>query len=406
MFAVALIGQIGLSPRENDAIAKAYPAEKLTTADQTLLQTPSLDTSLKIAGSFYDELKLDFADGLDVSGKYAYVTSVGNDSFTIFDISNPENPTEVTTIQDSVYLNSAKGICVSGYYAYISAGESSSGVVGFLAIYDISDPASPYLAGYVDDTKLAGALHVSVAGKYAYVTSPEDNRFVAVDISNPESPSIAGSIQDDTNLYKADGLYVSGHYGYVTSHQLTGTAYFNVIDISDPTALSPSDMVSLGRPEFIGGDQPYITGRYAYVPATSSGPATGSLSVVDISDPSHPSFVSTLSDERISGADWVWVTGHYAFVGAFYAHRLTIVDISDPRSLTIASSLYDETNLNNIAQVIVSGKYAYATTLNAKRFVVIDISGFELPPANTGDLAFSVSKIFHNFFDALIPFLF
>lgn len=388
---LALLCQIGLSPAEYDEINKLHLAEKITAARQTLLQMSSSVTSLTVAGSYYDAVKLDFADGLDVSGKYAYVTSVGNNSFTIFDISNPESPTEVTTIQDSACLKSAKGVFVSGNYAYISAGESTSGLAGYLTIYDVSDPTAPSLTGYVKDTKLAGALHVSVSGKYAYVTSPEDNRFVAVDISDPESPYIASSIQDDTKLYKADGLYVSGHYAYVTSHQFTETAYFNVIDISDPTALSPSDMVSLGKPEFIGGDQPYITGTYAYVPATSSGPATGSLSVVDISDPSHPSFISTLSDERISGADWVWVNGDYAFIGAFYAHRLTIVDISDPTSLTVVSSLYDETNLNNIAQVIVSGKYAYATTLSAKRFVVIDISGFGLPSSNTGILAFSVS---------------
>ena len=98
--------------------------------------------------------------------------------------------------------------------------------------------------------------------------------------SSDTSLTVAGSFYDAIKLDFADGLDVSGNYVYVTSHQLTRTAYFNVIDISDPTALSPSDMVSLGRPEFIGGDQPYITGRYAYVPATSSGPATGSLSAL------------------------------------------------------------------------------------------------------------------------------
>lgn len=331
------------------------------------------DDSFKITGTYYDATQLEYADGLDISGNYAYVTSVGNDSFTVFDISNPDNPSEVKTVQDAVHLKSAKGIYISGKYAFIAAGASVTGVPGYMSIYDISDPANPFLAGFISDARLTGALHISVSGNHAYLTSPEDNGFVVVDISDLASPAISGSIQHDIFLYKADGLFVSGNYAYVTSHQLKGLAYLNIIDISDPAALSHSDMVSLGRPEFTGGDQPYISGRYAYIPASTSGPAKGSLSVVDISDPALPYFVSTLSDERISGADWVWVTGDYAYVAAFYAHRLTIVDISDASSMTIVDSLYDETNLNNIAQVIVSGKYAYATTLNAGRFVVIHI---------------------------------
>jgi hypothetical protein len=53
-----------------------------------------------------------------VSGKYAYVSSYDYDMFYCIDVSNPASPRIVGNITDTARLNEANGIFVSGQYAY------------------------------------------------------------------------------------------------------------------------------------------------------------------------------------------------------------------------------------------------------------------------------------------------
>ena len=77
-------------------------------------------------------------------------------------------------------------------------------------IVDISNPTSPTLAGSYD-TAVYALLNVAVAGNYAYVADCR-NGLVIVDISNPSSPTLAGSY--DTAGF-ACGVAVAGNYAYI-----------------------------------------------------------------------------------------------------------------------------------------------------------------------------------------------
>src|SRR5205823_13891830 len=53
------------------------------------------------------------------------------------------------------------------------------------------------------------------------------------------------------------------------------------------------------------------------------------------------------------------VSGHYAYVTASYAHRLTIIDILDPLQPVIVRSVYDPSQLAVPVDVAVAGGYAF-----------------------------------------------
>ncbi|CAK8988684.1 PKD domain containing protein, partial [Durusdinium trenchii] len=119
---------------------------------------------------------------------------------------------------------------------------------------------------------------------YAYACANYAARLSVVDVSDPSSPSILASTEyDAANLVMCEGVAVDGNYAYVTTWSDSASAsYLAVVDISDPT--SPSIVGSiidgtLGPAMTIAADEGHV-----YLP---SGTGDGMI-VVDVSDPSNP----------------------------------------------------------------------------------------------------------------------
>jgi hypothetical protein len=92
---------------------------------------------------------------------------------------------------------------MSGSYAYV-VGEYSNSLV----VIDVSNPASPVIRGsVVSSSLLERAYDVDVSGSYAYVAALYSNSLVVIDISNPVSPAIRGSVVSSTLL---DGVREAG----------------------------------------------------------------------------------------------------------------------------------------------------------------------------------------------------
>jgi hypothetical protein len=187
---------------------------------------------------------LDDPTGIYVSGRYAYVASqAGDGSMSIIDVLDPLNPVEVGIIQDAVaggnasVLGGAQAVYVLGRYAYVSSYANSS-----LTIVDVSNASNPFEISYIQDeskggeaTAIDGFSEIYVSGKYAYMTSLNDDAISVFDISNASNIVELDVLLDDsqggeaTNLEASRGLFVSGKYAYVTSRD---DAAFTVIDLS------------------------------------------------------------------------------------------------------------------------------------------------------------------------------
>ncbi len=377
----------------NVGIGAANPSAKLTVTGGTILQTissnPTIVGSAALTGG---------ADGLFVQGKYAY--AVGGNNFFVVDIANPKAPTLVATLTDAARMTHVYGIYVAGSYAYVATGYAGSQGVGDdrLTVVDISNPKSPIIVGSVQDhTNLYYALHVYVSGNYAYVSAPYSNQMTIIDISNPFDPVYVGSVQNSTTLYHADGTWVQGRYAYVISHNDSGPGvdYLNAIDVSNPR--KPVIVSSISSSNFRGGDQMYVSGKYAYVPGNANNePTSGhTLSVVDISNPASMQIVGSYTSSTYVGAScYVFGSGKYVYLSSMDNNRLTILDVSNPASPQMVGSIQDNTYLANALFVQMAGKYAYVTSNGYLN--VIDTTGMDAPSASIGSLSVGYARVTEN----------
>jgi len=259
------------------AYVTAKNSKSLTVVD---ISNPASPTK---AGSLIDTTNLNSPTHVYVAGKYAYITAASGDALTIVDISDPTNPVLTYCLVDNTLLDKAESVQVRGKYAYVVAESANT-----LCVIDISNPASPSIIGSVTNANLGSPESVAVSGKYAYVAGEVGNCLSVVNISTPTAPSYVTTLTDSTYLYNPETVYVAGKYAYVVGHGDKNDAaytgdYLTIVDISDPT--SPSIAGSIAGSGNL--EIPYavsVSGKYAYVASQGSNTSgwTGALSVIDV----------------------------------------------------------------------------------------------------------------------------
>jgi hypothetical protein len=324
-----------------------------------------------LSGSVSESTNLSGAVAVAVAGHYAYVPGYYAGKVTAIDISNPADPVIAGSSEESNELLDATTINIAGGYAYVvsknrngAEGSKSNddGTGNSLTILNIaSNPAEPKIVGSIREAgTLFGAYGVAMSGDYAYVASQGclsgqpcqtpsvGNSFAVLDVSNPASPSIVGSIHNSslpapwegTNaLQHATSVAVSGEYAYVTA------AYSNrltVVSIANPS--SPSIVASLNDSKNLNFPVDVaVSGNYAYVADQIT---TGRLTVVDISNPAAPRVVASLANASLDGAYRIRVHGDFAYVSASSGEDVAVVDISNPLSPRLAAAVASSSDLH------------------------------------------------------------
>ena len=255
----------------------------------------SIPSSPTLVGQ-YDELRQ--AAAVYVKDDYAYVAYTGTgynfSNFRIIDISKPSSPTLVADYIASQYYYQSR-VVVSGSHAYVACTNvETRDQHGSLLVIDVSDPASPVLAGHYE-ASASTSNDVVVKGDYAYLATGEGGIDV-IDISNPSSPTLTGSYDTPGQAY---GIAVDGNNAYVAD-QGKG---LRVIDVSTPS--SPAFTGAYNASGAIAGV--FVKGNYAYITKGSNG-----LYILDISTPSSPFPVSVY--ETPYKAWKPFVRGRYAYV--------------------------------------------------------------------------------------------
>ncbi len=73
---------------------------------------------------------------------------------------------------------------------------------------------------------------------------------------------------------------------------------------------------------------------------------------------------SVANATSLSGAGYVAVSGNYAYTLAYFSGTLTVVDISNPSApAVVGQSLYSD-SLQNASHIAISGHYAYVVSQN------------------------------------------
>ncbi len=348
------------------------PTDRLSILGGSILQRGG------IAGSSYGPTFLggtvltDSATDVDVVGNYAYVTTngFGND-FRVIDISNPQSPTQVASLN---LVTGALTVAVRGKYAYV--GTSFSG--NDFHVIDISNPLAPVEVASIN--MAAGVNDIVLAGRYAYaVTDATGNDFHVIDISNPLAPVEVGSVNlADT----ANGVAVSGNYAFVVT-TLIGND-FHVIDISNPTA--PVEVSSINLPDT--ANKVIVSGQYAYATSDSTG---NDVHVINISNPLAPVEVGGVN--LVTGARGLSLAGNYLYVTSLgTGNDLHVIDVTSPTTPVEVGGA--DTVAGDGLSVKVVGRYAYMTTSSGGNdFHVVDISGASLQSVLAGSVSGGVLSV-------------
>ena len=320
-----------------------------------------------------------------VSGNYAYVASFGSNALEIIDITTPAAPTH----QSSLTVNNASSVFVRGSYAYVTCGSSTNE----LQIIDVSDPTSPFLAGSIGDgaggALLNNPVSVFVSGSYAYVASAGSDALEIIDVTTPSSPAHAGSITDGTggaSLSSPYSVFVSGTNAYVASYLSNA---LEIVDVTTPA--SPVHNGSLtngtGGALLSNPTSVFVSGSSAFVGSEGS----NALEVIDITDPTAPVHQGSISNggaAALQKPSSVVVSGNYCYVTSYGSDALEIVNISSPSSPTHVVKFTNGTDgalLKNPQSAYIVGNYAYAvSTSNALE--VISIFDPVTPTATAGTL--------------------
>ena len=207
-------------------------------------------------------------------------------------------------------------------------------------------------------------LDIYTVGRYAYLCA--GGSLIILDIINPSKPVEIGRI--DMPVFEANGVYVLGDYAYVVSSDggiswmTIGTGSLRVLDVSDPA--NPYEIACQEIP--YSARDVYVAKGYAYV-------AAGDFHVIDVSDPTNPQKVGFYSTFG-SSYGGVHVVANYAYVTNIWGNEeLHVIDVSDPTDLYKVSVCRTSVPPKS---VYVVGNYAYVAAAGLR---VIDISDAEHP---------------------------
>ncbi|MCX6376901.1 MAG: hypothetical protein NTU88_12870, partial [Armatimonadetes bacterium] len=219
----------------------------------------------------------------------------------------------------------------------------ASGAFGFQTINLVK--ISPVFTGTLPQaTSTIGFTGLAVRGSYLYAAAGSPSRLQIVNITSYNAPVNAGSV----SLTSPNGVALSGDYAFVAD----GGQGLSIVRISDPA--NPVFVTSAKLSGFASGV--VVHGSYAYLSAWDS------LQVFNVEDPAAPYIICYYPAAAIvNGVD---VRGSLAFItdGAYFdSNQFRIIDLSDllnPQLIGENNSYGGEATLEGIS---VYGDYAFIT---------------------------------------------
>ena len=265
---------VDISDRENPEIISELGPETLwstrgVTVDETFVYVMDIGVLCVIDVSdpinpfilgSYDTEKRGYA-GSDISINEGYVYLADrSDGLRIFDVSNPENPSQVGLCDTP---DQALGVAIAGNYAYLAVRISS------LYVIDITNPGDPTIVGNCDVPNRA--FDVAINDNSAFIAEGargyQAGSLRIINVSNPEDPFEVGYYNTPGEV---EGVAVSGSFAYITEGS-NGLRIIDISDLNDPAEVAHYDTQGDARNLIVAGDYAYLVNG-------------GGLIILDVSD--------------------------------------------------------------------------------------------------------------------------
>ena len=195
------------------------------------------------------------------------------------------------------------------------------------------------------------------------------------DITEPSKPRrVGGCPVSNLALDAAFWVAVSSNYAFVACGAWqTASGSLQVIDVSDPSRPVPVASHNTGYPG-MGGLA--VAGHYAYVSVSykDGTDLTDGVRIIDVSNPTQPVRVASydISDQTRD----VTVVGNYAYLAVDVRDqpsRLEVIDVSDPAQPVLVGTCETGDAYGYQRNVTIVGNYAYVT-MASSGLRVVDVS--------------------------------
>ena len=274
-----------------------------------------------------------------------WVPEWGQGGLSFFDMEDPCNPVKV----GEGFHNRMRESHAIGF-ATLSEEEEWAVTTGTLGIqfWDINNLETPEMLNYLEidgifypDSYARVVLSVFWQYPWVYVAGA-DNGLYIVDAKDPLNAKVVTHYEFENPL-RVSGVFAIGNHLLVTAAEGSGA---EILDISDPVNPLP---IGGGRFEAIDSNgeakEAYhgnLVGNYALFARKEGG---GGIIVMDISDPSNPTYVGDVHTEGGNGG-YVFLQEDYGFLGD--SHWGKVFDMSDMTNITEIGTGYLEGDLDTL----------------------------------------------------------
>jgi hypothetical protein len=313
----------------------------------TSLTKVARNASVSSSGRLYTKM--------GIFGNRAFIAD-GAAGLQIVDVSNPGNPLSLATFTDSGAYGNYGSVALSG--------NSLCAALGDFTVFDVSRPGQPTLLARLNGLGASGV----VAGNGVAYFKANNNVIDVVSISTPASPKILTSIP--YSVVHAYSIILAGNTLYAVGNNTLNQPRFTAVDVSNP--LSPQvigtvDFASLGQglARSVG-----VAGNKAVI---GINPNSGQprITVLDISNLSAPVEGGSLTNVGLAMDVRVSSGANYAYViGGENPSLLHIVDISSLSNPFLAANVPLDSSM--AACLAVKGDELYVAT--TKALYAFDIS--------------------------------
>jgi hypothetical protein len=207
-----------------------------------------------------------------------------------------------------------------------------------------------------------GGMDAVIQGQIVFLVEP--GGLISIDVSNPSRPQEIG-YRDLVGLVPR-GIAIHQNYVYIVSQGETPEiSYFEIFDVSLPDSPQPVGILSLNAVLVAVA----VKDDIAYI----SDDATGDILVIDVSDPTDPTYLRSVDTELVVFK--IYIHENLAFL-ANSGLGLSVLDISTPPDPIFLATL----NLDEgvVYDVAAKGQYVYIPydvwTAPNSQFLVVDAS--------------------------------
>lgn len=312
------------------------------------------DHSLNLVASVIDTTSA--MSDIKLNGNVLY--TLGPGYLGAISVSDPPNPVNVGAFGHGklVQTNQGKSMCILGNYIYVA---DSSNATGPIYIFDITTPSNiSFVTIFNCNFQFNSDVAMVADGNYLYIRSAQ--RFHIIDVTNRTSPSLAGSIVDNTftNLSgnKKNSIVKDGNYVYTVDRDNDRLLVIDVSNTASPSIVGNVQSSSLDNAACVIKD-----GNYCYVGTYN---INGPLAIVNVTTPTAPTISGSVTNAGLNTISSLVKAGNYVYCGndtvTTAACRISVVNVSNPAAPTYLSSVTDSTNLTNTLDLVAVGNQLYA----------------------------------------------